>query len=106
MKASLFRLQFLFIAMIMLWQVAGFSQEYDTLYLPQPEKTGNPPWVSEAALNLIYVADYSKLGDGDENKKLANANASTGFIGQNVYLFCASEGLSTVIRGSVDRNSL
>jgi nitroreductase len=24
------------------------------------------------------------------------------FIGQNVYLFCASEGLATVFRGSVD----
>ena len=25
-----------------------------------------------------------------------------GFIGQNVYLFCASENLATVFRGSVD----
>jgi nitroreductase len=32
--------------------------------------------------------------------------ADTGFISQNVYLFCASEGLATVVRGSVDRKAL
>ena len=34
------------------------------------------------------------------------AGADTGFIGQNVYLFCASEGLATVVRASVDRKAL
>jgi nitroreductase len=28
---------------------------------------------------------------------------NAGFIGQNVYLFCASEGLATVVRGMVNR---
>jgi len=151
MKSGLFRFLFLVSAAIMLWQFAGISQEYDTFFLPQPEKNGGRPLMevlndrhssrefssrelSEQMLsNLLWaafginrpesgkrtapsarnrqeidicVADYSKLGDGDENQKFANAIASTGFIGQNVYLFCASEGLSTVIRGSVNRNSL
>lgn len=69
-------------------------------------QTGSQAWVKDAALNLIYVADYSKLGDADENSKWANANVSAGFIGQNVYLFCASENLATVIRGSIDRKAL
>ena len=30
----------------------------------------------------------------------------SGFIGQNVYLFCASEGLATVFRGAVDYDNL
>jgi nitroreductase len=30
----------------------------------------------------------------------------TGFVSQNVYLFCASEGLATVVRGLVDRRAL
>ena len=195
MKTDFFRLIFLVISMIILQQIAGISQEHDTLFLPQPEKTGgrplmevlndrqssrefssralsdqmlsnllwaafginrpesgkrtapsamnrqeidiyvanarglflydakanalvkitdedirsktgNRPWVSEADVNLIYVADYSKLGDADVNQKYANAMVSTGFIGQNVYLFCASEGLATVIRGSIDKKSL
>jgi nitroreductase len=32
--------------------------------------------------------------------------ADVGFIAQNVYLYCASEGLATVVRGSVDRPAL
>ena len=68
--------------------------------------TGTQPFVGEAALNLVYVADFSKMGNGDENGKTATANANTGLIAQNVYLFCASEGLGTVVRGSVPRAEL
>ena len=56
-------------------------------------------------VNLVYVADTAKLS-GDDPGSLATANADTGFIAQNVYLFCASEGLGTVVRGSVDRAPL
>jgi nitroreductase len=34
------------------------------------------------------------------------ASVDAGFIGQNVYLFCASEGLATVFRGAVDYQKL
>jgi nitroreductase len=34
------------------------------------------------------------------------ASVDAGFIGQNVYLFCASEGLATVFRGAVDTAKL
>ena len=47
---------------------------------------GTQPYVAGATLNLIYVADTAKLG-GDDAAKLAIANADTGFISQNVYLF-------------------
>jgi len=30
------------------------------------------------------------------------ASVDAGFIGQNVYLFCVSEGLGTLFRGAVD----
>jgi nitroreductase len=66
---------------------------------------GTQPYPADAPLNLIYVADTAKLG-GDDAAKLATANADTGFIAQNVYLFCASEGLGTVVRGSVNRDDL
>jgi nitroreductase len=68
--------------------------------------TGTQPFVGEAPLNLVYVADFSKMGGTDENAKTATANANTGLIAQNVYLFCASEGLGTVVRGSVPRAEL
>ncbi len=68
--------------------------------------TGTTAFVGEAPLNLVYVADLSKMGGADENAKYATANADTGFIAQNVYLFCASEGLGSVVRGSVNRAEL
>ena len=68
--------------------------------------TGTVAFVGEAPLNLVYVADFSKMGGTDENAKTATANANTGLLAQNVYLFCASEGLGTVVRGSVPRAEL
>ena len=68
--------------------------------------TGTVPFVAEAALNLVYVADFAKLGNGDENNKNSTANANAGLIAENVYLFCASEGLGAVVRGSVSRPEL
>ena len=66
---------------------------------------GTQEYAADAPVNLVYVADTAKLG-GDDAARLAIANADTGFISQNVYLFCASEGLATVVRASVDRADL
>ena len=68
--------------------------------------TGKQPFVSEAPVNLIFVADLSKMGGGSDDQKLMTANADVGFISQNVYLFCASEGLANVVRGMVDKPML
>ncbi|OGP71911.1 MAG: hypothetical protein A2W09_04805 [Deltaproteobacteria bacterium RBG_16_50_11] len=54
----------------------------------------------------IYVADYSKTGKGSDEERQLFCAADAGFISQNVYLFCASEGLATVVRGLVDRLAL
>ena len=67
---------------------------------------GKQGFVANAALNLIYVADFSKLGDRNDDKKLFYAAADTGFISQNVYLFCAAFGLGTVVRDWIDRQVL
>ena len=39
-------------------------------------------------------------------EKLPTSWADTGFISQNVYLYCASEGLATVVRALIDRDEL
>jgi nitroreductase len=68
--------------------------------------TGRQEFVKDAPVNLIYVADLSKIASSTkEDKKLYSA-AGTGFISENVYLYCASEGLATVVRGSIDRQTL
>ncbi|NSW87779.1 MAG: SagB/ThcOx family dehydrogenase [Syntrophobacteraceae bacterium] len=68
--------------------------------------TGRQSFVEDAPINLIYVADYSKMTGSPQEEKDLYAAADTGFISQNVYLFCASEGLATVVRGSIDRPAL
>ena len=69
-------------------------------------KTGTQDFVKSAPVNLIYVADMSKVKHaGRENEDLW-VGADCGFIAQNVYLFCASGGLSCVVRGSIDKEKL
>ena len=67
--------------------------------------TGTQPFVASAPVNLVYVADIAKTGSVGSDAELYTS-ADAGFIAQNVYLFCASEGLATVVRGSVDRAAL
>jgi SagB-type dehydrogenase family enzyme len=67
--------------------------------------TGLQPFVKDAPVNLVYVADLAKTGKGSGDKDLY-IGADAGFIAQNVYLFCASEGLNVVVRGGVDRAAL
>jgi SagB-type dehydrogenase family enzyme len=68
--------------------------------------TGSQPYVKEAPVNLIYVADLSKMGNATPDEKDFYSATDAGFIGQNVYLYCASEGLATVVRGTIDRDVL
>jgi SagB-type dehydrogenase family enzyme len=68
--------------------------------------TGKQDFVAVAPVNLVYVADYAKMGGTKEQDKLRYSGADTGFIAQNVYLYCASEGLATVVRGWIDRPAL
>jgi SagB-type dehydrogenase family enzyme len=68
--------------------------------------TGQQPFPAEAPLNLVYVADYARLAGTAEEDRVLYTAAETGFVGQNVYLFCASEGLTSVVRAMVDRPAL
>ncbi len=67
--------------------------------------TGTQGYVATAPVNLIYVANLDKMGS-DRQSNIETANIDAGFIAQNVYLYCASENMATVVRGSVDRNKL
>ncbi len=68
------------------------------------EHTGKQEFTADAAVNLVYVSDFTKYdGDNDQIKKIT-ASAHCGFIGQNVYLYAASEGLSCVFRAWIDND--
>ncbi len=70
------------------------------------EATGKQPFVKDAPLNLIYVADATKMKNASEQDQMFYSAADVGFIAQNVYLYCASQGLAAVMRGLVDRQAL
>ena len=70
------------------------------------EFTGSQSFVKDAPVNLVYVADFSKMRSMSEDRKIFFSAADTGFISQNVYLYCASEGLATVVRGGIDTKRL
>ena len=70
------------------------------------EHAGTQDFVTTAPLNLIYVSDHDRMkGASPENREFHSAT-DVGFVAQNVYLFCASEGFATVVRGLVDREKL
>ena len=68
--------------------------------------TGSQPFVATAPLNLVYVADLAKYGEVSEADKNFYSALDVGFIAENVYLFCASEGLGVVVRAMVNREEL
>lgn len=72
--------------------------------------SGTQSFVNEAPLNLLFVADMSKWGrkEGDviKDSELLMVYSNAAFIAQNIYLYCASEGLGCVVRGSVPKERL
>lgn len=69
-------------------------------------RMGRQQFVKDAPVVLVFVADYSRMGNMSEADKAFYAATDTGYVSQNVYLFCASEGLATVVLGSIDRNAI
>lgn len=63
--------------------------------------TGGQDFVKDAPVNLVLVADLAKTGDASSEGTRVSVGVDAGVIVQNVYLFCASEGLGTVVRGSI-----
>jgi hypothetical protein len=59
--------------------------------------TGGQGYVRVAPVSLVYLADHRRQGRVAAEEREFYAAADTGFIGQNVYLFCASEGLASVV---------
>jgi len=59
----------------------------------------------DAPINLVYIADLAKT-DVEEAAAMLLVAMDTGFAAQNVYLYCASEGLPTGFRVSIPKDKL
>ncbi len=68
-------------------------------------KTTGQPAFREAPVALILVADMPRLSKAKPEDRDFYATIDAGFISQNIYLFCASEGLATVVH-DLDRPTL
>jgi SagB-type dehydrogenase family enzyme len=69
-------------------------------------QAGEQPFVKTAPIVLIYVSDHARMKGAPQESKDFYSATDTGFISQNVYLFCASEGLATVVLGWVNKPAL
>lgn len=67
---------------------------------------GLQDFVPTAPVNLVFVADYAKMEGADSTQYNFYKGINTGFISQNVYLYCASQELNTVVRAMVDRDAM
>lgn len=70
---------------------------------------GTQKMMHSAPVGLIYVADFSKMKTylaKDDHRKWFVSGTDTGFISQNVHLYCAAANLSTAILGLVNRDKL
>lgn len=88
------------------------------LYAPEPHallpclpddlraQTGLQGFAGEAPVDLVYVAHGERMHDLPPAARHLYAAVDAAFIGENVYLFCASEGLGTVFHGALDHAAL
>ena len=69
-------------------------------------QTGMQDFVGTAPLNVVYVVHGERMTDIAAEGRRLYGSVDAAFAGQNVYLYCASEGLATVFRGAVDYERL
>ncbi len=73
------------------------------------ENIGTQKMMHSAPVGLIYVADFSRMKSflfRNDEQRLFFAGTDTGFISQNVYLYCATAKLNTAVLGLVNRDKL
>ena len=68
-------------------------------------RTGGQDFVKTAPVALLFVADLPRLTKAQPKERERYAWIDSGYISQNIYLFCASEGLATVVH-ELDRAAL
>jgi len=90
---------------VFLYEVKGHKLDF-VLQEDIRKAAGKQAFVQMAPVVLIFVVDEARMGSRSASDKTFYAATDTGFVSQNVYLYCASEGLATVVIGMVDRPAL
>ena len=71
---------------------------------PPPRPTAGPP--AFAPVHLLLVSDNARFGGGTPEQKREWGAIDVGIVSQNIALFCASTGMVTRPRVSVDREKV
>ncbi len=67
------------------------------------KEVSNQKFFVEAPMVLVYVANYDKMVKFSDEAKEFYSATDVGFVSQNVYLYCASSKLSTVVCGMFNK---
>ncbi len=67
---------------------------------------GKQKFVENASVVIIFVANYNKMSNSTQEQKTFYSAVDAGFISQNIYLYCASKGLNTVVLGYIDKEKI
>ncbi|NCB42630.1 MAG: SagB/ThcOx family dehydrogenase [Clostridia bacterium] len=73
------------------------------------EKVGRQKMMKVAPLGLVFVADLSRMsGPMFRNKEAQRfcAWVDTGYVSQNIYLYCTAANLGTAVLALIDRDEL
>jgi len=73
------------------------------------EHIGTQKMMKSAPMGLVYVADLSRMTSPfvrSEEAKRFSAWVDTGYVSQNIYLYCAASNLATVALALIDRKKL
>lgn len=68
--------------------------------------SGTQEYVGKAPVNLVITASYDGISVDQLPAAQGSARINTGYISQNIYLYCAAFDIGTVARGLVDRKTL
>ena len=73
------------------------------------EHTGTQKMMKSAPVGIVFVADLSRMTSPflrSKDAKRFSAWVDTGYISQNIYLYCTAANLGTVALSLVDRDKL
>ena len=60
----------------------------------------------EAPIVLVFVANSKKMEKFDAGNRDFYAGVDCGYVSQNVYLYCASENMATVVLGGINKEAI
>jgi SagB-type dehydrogenase family enzyme len=85
------------------------AQENELVFVSdkdEREYAGTQNFIKDAPVQLVLVADLDRMSGNSSSGKLNTAYIDAGYISQNIYLWCTSEGLGTGARAMIDHEVL